>query len=107
MFAYFLLALGAFGILTSTIFLCMALLGARKYKHQCAQLKASWQSATPSPLPPLSVIKPIHGNEPRLRENLEKFFQQDYPNTNFFLPHAIVMMRDCKWWRNWPGSIRM
>jgi len=30
--------------------------------------------------PPVSVLKPVHGMEPRLEQNLESFFQQDYPN---------------------------
>jgi ceramide glucosyltransferase len=30
-------------------------------------------------LPPVSVLKPVHGDEPDLEQNLSSFFQQDYP----------------------------
>jgi ceramide glucosyltransferase len=30
-------------------------------------------------LPPLSVLKPLHGTEPGMERNLETFFEQDYP----------------------------
>ncbi len=30
-------------------------------------------------LPPLSVLKPLHGTEPGMERNLQTFFEQDYP----------------------------
>ena len=30
-------------------------------------------------LPPVSVLKPLHGTEPDLEENLRRFFELDYP----------------------------
>ncbi|MGH9650477.1 MAG: glycosyltransferase, partial [Terriglobales bacterium] len=61
---------------SSTVFLGLALVAARRFKRQAAIARLSPAGATP----PLSVIKPVHGMEPRLRENLESFFLQDYPD---------------------------
>lgn len=33
----------------------------------------------PSPAAPVTILKPLHGHEPGLAENLETFFVQDYP----------------------------
>jgi ceramide glucosyltransferase len=33
-----------------------------------------------APLPPVSVLKPVHGLEAQLQKNIESFFQQDYPS---------------------------
>jgi ceramide glucosyltransferase len=35
---------------------------------------------TPENLPAVTILKPVHGMEPRLEETLESFFQQEYPN---------------------------
>ncbi len=35
--------------------------------------------ATPAELPPVSILKPLKGDEDRLAENLRTFFEQDYP----------------------------
>jgi ceramide glucosyltransferase len=73
MLSYLLLAIAVIGTLSSTVFLVLALLGARQYRRDVAEEK--W----PAELPPVSVLKPVHGLEPLLRENLESHFQQDYP----------------------------
>jgi ceramide glucosyltransferase len=73
MLSYVLLAVAAIGTLSSTVFLALAVLGARKYKRDAAL--ETW----PQGQPPISVLKPVHGLEPLLREHLESHFQQDYP----------------------------
>ena len=40
-------------------------------------LKTSAPSART--LPPVTLLKPLHSDEPKLAENLESFFVQDYP----------------------------
>src|SRR5271168_3779078 len=82
MFAYFLLALGAFGVLTSTIFLCMALAGARHHRSYCERLKAKWAKEganSQKSILPVSVLMPLHGADQHLRADLEQFFQQQHP----------------------------
>ncbi|HEU5451743.1 MAG TPA: glycosyltransferase [Terriglobales bacterium] len=55
------------------MFLVLAIVGAAKFDRDGRKI------ATPAAFPPLSVLKPVHGVEPRLEENLESFFRQDYP----------------------------
>lgn len=76
MFSYLLLAIAVIGTLSSTVFLVLALIGRAYYRRQVAERSSQPQ---PTQLPFVSVIKPVHGMEPRLRENLESFFLLDYP----------------------------
>jgi len=71
--------LAIFGSFTSTIFLGMALLAARRYRRNSARLRQQVASVALHSLPPVTILKPVHGMEPRLEENLESFFRQDYP----------------------------
>lgn len=76
MFSYLLLTIAAVGTLSSTVFLVLALIGRAHFRRQGA---ARLQQPQPAQLPFVSVLKPVHGMEPRLRENLESFFLIDYP----------------------------
>jgi ceramide glucosyltransferase len=76
MFSYLLLAIAVIGTLSSTVFLVLALLG--KVQHH-RQVRERNRQPLPTRLPMVSVLKPVHGMEPRLRENLESFFLIDYP----------------------------
>lgn len=75
-FALFAVAL--IGSVSSAIFLVLALLGTVKF-HRTAREQEQF-AAQHSLLPPVSLLKPVHGGEPRLRENIESFFVQDYPS---------------------------
>ena len=72
---------GVFGLITSTVFVGMVLVGAARL----ARLARSADAATDRRrresadfLPPVSLLKPLHGPEPRLEPNLRSFFEQDY-----------------------------
>lgn len=75
-----LLLLGLVGSLSSTVFLGMVLVAAFRYRRLARAALAGVQSIPDSALPPVTLLKPVHGTEPRLAENLESFFLQDYPN---------------------------
>ncbi len=75
--AYSALAIALLGLVSSTIFLALALLGAVKFRRDARQQRLATEAA--ETLPPVSVLKPVHGLEPRLKENIESFFCQDYP----------------------------
>ena len=69
----FWVALG--GTVTSTIYCLMVIAAAMRFGIR----KRREDRAEATFLPPLSVLKPLHGTEPGLERNLETFFEQDYP----------------------------
>jgi ceramide glucosyltransferase len=67
--------LAVFGVTTSTVYSLMVVRGVRRFRRRAAA-----ESAAPASfLPPVSILKPVHGDEPDLEQNLTSFFQQDYP----------------------------
>ena len=68
------------GSLTSTVFLGMVLFAAIRYVMTCRSQRQRVLGVPLRELPPVTILKPLHGREARLEENLESFFQQDYPN---------------------------
>jgi ceramide glucosyltransferase len=70
----FVLGLGLFGLLTSTIYAGMVVTGAFAYLRSRRKNKLN-----PDYTPPVSLLKPLHGMEPNLEAHLESFFEQDYP----------------------------
>jgi len=77
---YLLWYVAIFGSLTSTIFLGMALVAALRYSMRSRRGRDQASSVPLQTLPAVTILKPVHGMEPRLEENLESFFRQDYPD---------------------------
>jgi ceramide glucosyltransferase len=77
------LALGGFGLLTSTVFLGMVLIGAMRFRREARRQDAALASQ-PKFLPAVSLLKPLHGLEAGLEGNLRGFYEQDY------LRHAVA-----------------
>jgi ceramide glucosyltransferase len=75
---YVLLGLGVFGLVTSTVFAGMVLRAVPGYLQKRRAALALTQ-AQPRFTPPLTLLKPLHGDEPGLEAHLATFFEQDYP----------------------------
>lgn len=69
-----LLVLAGFGLLTSTVFAGMVLAGMRHYLRSQPIGNSNARFT-----PPLSLLKPLHGDEPGLAAHVATFFEQDYP----------------------------
>lgn len=75
-----LLGVALIGIASSTVFLALVVVASWRYRRRALADAASAKSVDPAALPPVSILKPVHGVEERLEENLESFFLQNYPN---------------------------
>lgn len=75
---YFLLGVALLGTLTSTIFLLLTIAGVFRFRGESKKFRAS--QIGNAKFPSVSILKPVHGMEARLRENVESFFRQDYPS---------------------------
>ena len=74
-----LLGLAVLGTVASTVFLCLVLVAAWRFRRIASDAKRTAESLLPNVFPSVTLLKPVHGLEPRLEENLESFFRQDYP----------------------------
>ncbi|SNT24459.1 ceramide glucosyltransferase [Granulicella rosea] len=63
------------GSVTSSIYCGMVLAAAARFGLR----KRREDRAPADYLPPVSVLKPLHGTEPGMERNIETFFEQDYP----------------------------
>ena len=63
------------GTMTSTIYCLMVIAAAARFGAR----KRREDRTVAAFLPPVSVLKPLHGTEPGMERNLETFFEQDYP----------------------------
>ncbi|HTX76695.1 MAG TPA: glycosyltransferase [Terracidiphilus sp.] len=75
---YALLALAVFGLITSAVFAGMTLAAIPRYIRE---RRDAFQALEREPAftPPLTLLKPLHGDEPKLEAHLTTFFEQDYP----------------------------
>jgi ceramide glucosyltransferase len=71
--AHILFYAGVLGLACSTGFLVLVL-------YSVLRFRGNKKRASGEFLPPVTLFKPVHGMEPRLEQNLESFFRQDYPN---------------------------
>src|ERR1700733_4826453 len=78
MILYIALSMAVIGTLSSAVFLGLAVVGVVRFQAEARrQIRSIPEDAK---LPPVSVLKPVHGLEAQLKENIESFFRQDYPN---------------------------
>ena len=75
---YVLLGVALVGTLTSTVFLFLTLAGVIRFWGD--RLKRKTKTPPDASFPPVSLLKPVHGLEAQLRDNIESFFRQDYPS---------------------------
>jgi len=75
MFSRALLAIAIIGTITSTAYLILVIAGVLRFARRRRQGKCARDHVVA-----VSVLKPVHGLEPNLEENLESFFLQDHPD---------------------------
>jgi ceramide glucosyltransferase len=74
---YVILAVAVAGTISSTIVFVLALLGVIEFRRIADRDEKAYASL-PAKMPPVSVLKPVHGKEARIQENIESFFRQNY-----------------------------
>ena len=75
---YVLLGLALIGLFGSSVFAGMVLYAVPRFLRERREAERALKAGG-NPLPPLSLLKPLHGAEPGLEAHLATFFEQDYP----------------------------
>jgi ceramide glucosyltransferase len=75
-----LLGISAAGVISSSVFLSLVLVALVRFRKQSERQRLMAIATSSDKLPLVTIFKPVHGMEARLEENLESFFQQDYPD---------------------------
>jgi ceramide glucosyltransferase len=75
--AVILMGLGILGLISSTVFNGLVFAGA--YRFTAARRKRR-KTAQVDFHPPVSLLKPLHGDEPNLDAHIASFFEQHYPS---------------------------
>jgi ceramide glucosyltransferase len=77
LFLKILFGVALLGTVTSTIYCLMVVAAAARFGLR--KRREQREARATDFLPPVSVLKPMHGTEPGMERNLETFFQQEYP----------------------------
>jgi ceramide glucosyltransferase len=80
-----LLGIAVLGVCSSTMFLFMVLGAAVRWRRGARAAQKAAAATPQSSLPAVTIFKPVHGMEARLEENLESFFEQNYPSFEIIL----------------------
>jgi ceramide glucosyltransferase len=79
MMPQFLLLIALTGLVSSTGFLLLVTWAAHRFRRRTRQAAAATAGLGDAEFPAVSILKTVCGLEPLLEQNLESFFQQDYP----------------------------
>jgi len=74
------LGISLLGTVSSAVFLLMTLVATTRHRRQARADHAAASGTPETALPPVTILKPLHGMEAELEQNLESFFHQDYPD---------------------------
>jgi ceramide glucosyltransferase len=104
------LSVAVIGTLSSAVFLGLTVAGVVRFRVDARrQLRSGSGDAH---LPPVSILKPVHGLEAQLEKNIESFFRQDYPDYEILFaadeeddPALVVVREVCARYPHVPTRI--